>query len=1146
MKKSKIILICMFLIVLSSFVSGRITNGSSTEIISCSVNQCRNPGSIITSSTNNTIAISLSSAIANDGYISTVNLNTADLSITSLDSWEFETTSLTQNNKLLAHHSNNTCYIAGYSGESIDGYISTFIIDENGNIQTSFQDSWEFNPVGTNGVDITYLQDDTYAVIHSNQTNNNWSSIFFVNITSDCNIVKEKVAETPFWSYGGTTVDIFGLHKTGNNIILANTRELNDQNNLTSLTYSTSPYSFTIIDSQAIGERRQASYSRFHNINDTDVVISYIDYSADGELKTIRVENDGTFSTTDTSQITDLASNWAGIASLDNNRSILAFREPTNGVYQIGLYNITDTSTINPPAEDENVTWTSTGIRSRMTHLHNGYFILHETRNDDGVWLTAFNSTFEDVTPPPVVQEKVNTSLLATDINVTSAIISSTAYSDIYEISINTSETNTSIFLMGSFNVVKTTGGGSSDVYINILLNGTSILEEKVRTVSRPPNDEGSTGHSPVFFSVEQGTHNITYQFRRTGSGDVEINDVDLNLGRLETNLLTNVTGDLLDINESFNENTLTPIFNYTETKTQYSKGYHTATLFLETDAITNLTCKIDGSTDSPYFKRTLNPGSTGSAILSFIEDESLDSENMSLNCSNTNGATVNMTGKLLYFSLNDNDNNTIQNGQHSYVGTDTTTVRTLTAGTYNLANLTLLRGNGTGVFFSASASAYTTSGDQTATFFINSTLDDSCYSKKERRFGTDDSLGVAYIYSVCNAQTTAIGDSTEYGLWVTVPAGETLVIADESLSVFETDNLDTTNINLAPTVSITEPANGTIKNTTFNIGWSVFDTSNDRYLVNVTIDNGTVFNILNNSIDTTTSFAYNPIELADGYYNITVTACENETTELFCGSNTVEVYIMALDSNATNLALTSSSCTINSVFTLTGTFDCVGDVNCSGSAFIDSISDLCTIQTNGSSTYNIQAGTSTSFISTYSCSLATNYAFDFNVSNIGDAELTTQLNVTCEQGGGLTDEESSCILTGKYVNGTDCAVGTLITGVNSMGTPLAILLMLGVINLVLFLLPKIVDKFSEDEILNMTIKYGLIIGGFYMLLFNGSIALTLADNVSLGISGELGTFLWFVSKVIYISILIFFVKYFLAVINIIKVRKYNKRMGIQ
>jgi len=113
--------------------------------------------------------------------------------------------------------------------------------------------------------------------------------------------------------------------------------------------------------------------------------------------------------------------------------------------------------------------------------------------------------------------------------------------------------------------------------------------------------------------------------------------------------------------------------------------------------------------------------------------------------------------------------------------------------------------------------------------------------------------------------------------------------------------------------------------------------------------------------------------------------------------------------------------------------------------------------------------------------------------------------------------------------------------GSGSVG--IGILALLIIINVGVFSISRI--KLSKNLILNHILKGSSVLMGLYLLSLNMTIAVTMADNFTLGINQELFRFLWLINWVIYITMFIIIFKYILEILQLWTAKKMMNRMGL-
>ncbi|MCK5025816.1 MAG: hypothetical protein KAS15_04445, partial [Nanoarchaeota archaeon] len=446
----------------------------------------------------------------------------------------------------------------------------------------------------------------------------------------------------------------------------------------------------------------------------------------------------------------------------------------------------------------------------------------------------------------------------------------------------NTSRPDTNFTLFTSMNIKKLTGEGASDVWIRFKVDNVEILEEKLRTVETI-GDEGSTGTKPITFNVSSGEHNFTIEFKRTGNGSIDVNDFDLAVLKFITTLENTVRVQLTTDSYNHSSPSFVPAFNWTITKSYVAPTYFLIKQTVQGDASSATVDyyfeDLDTNVISSFWRRYLSsPSDVGSVSGVNIEGADIGEGNHTIQ-SKTSAGTVTVDFSLIEFDLNDNELNLINSFQVSNPLTNLTASKNYSEGLHNLANKTVTIQNGTQYFLAMTSSFATTTGNQTPTYFINSSEvpESSCYSKRERYLSSDSDVGNAFIYMVCKNLT--VGNTYTFNLWLNVSSGENVSQFDESFNGFEITGFDTTSINLAPIPNeITNPAQGDHEGGIINITWLAFsDPNGDPVTYNVSLFNSD--DTFNQTINTSTGLTYqsfNSTTVPDGDWMIYVEGCDD------------------------------------------------------------------------------------------------------------------------------------------------------------------------------------------------------------------------------------------------------------------------------
>lgn len=463
--------------------------------------------------------------------------------------------------------------------------------------------------------------------------------------------------------------------------------------------------------------------------------------------------------------------------------------------------------------------------------------------------LAIYNNTVgtDNFAPLGPVIELGNTSLLAINRELQDFIFSDSNFINASIINFNTSSPNTTFLVLSSMNIEKLDAGGTNVITVRIILDSDEILiEEDLRTVTGT-SDIGSAGTSPVTFSVASGEHNITYQFKRSGPGNIQILNFDFNMIQFVSNLGNNVRNQLLLTDFNHTDTSFTTAFNWTMVKTINSTtfiiarntlrktgaGSTIATYFFENLA-TNDT--------SPFWQRFISDSSDiGSVSGIYIDPEEAGTHNHSIQSRQTDaGDVVFVNGSLVDFDLEDSDNFTIPFFQVSNESTNLTDSIILGAGIHLLAESSVLNVVGDSYFISFFTSFSSTTGIQTPRYFLDSPnlTSGQCFTEKLRTLSDNNDIGNAFAYTICEGLSANV--SYTFRLWVDVGSGESLTQLDENLLGFETTNFSITEGQVAPIASaITNPINGSNVSGSDIITWLPFFESNeDLVTYNVTLLN--------------------------------------------------------------------------------------------------------------------------------------------------------------------------------------------------------------------------------------------------------------------------------------------------------------------
>jgi hypothetical protein len=483
-----------------------------------------------------------------------------------------------------------------------------------------------------------------------------------------------------------------------------------------------------------------------------------------------------------------------------------------------------------------------------------------------------------------------NTSYLGIAINISDTTFSSSTDTEIFEFNFNTSSANTNIGILNSLNIEKTTGSGLSVVSLNITIDGISVFDDSIRSISTK-NQAGVSGTDTLFFNVSNGEHILKIFARKTGNGAIALTNWDFSMGQFITPDGTEGRGNATTINSTFVSTTPIVVNTKEIVKIVNTSTYVSATIRVSANQTTDVICRFENGGFSPYSIVTIpDDASTRSFATGYITEPESQTDTLNYTCFDTTGANVTIEGRFVEVDMADNTGNTVGHMSATNSSTNYTSTSTLQAGDTEIVSDNIVLKNGTNFLVSVSISANSTTGEQTPIYYVhveNSTDDEVCRSTKERY--TEGDIGNAFFFPVCEGLNA--GETYHVSAHVIVAAGEELILYDESLTLFENTIFDTTIINIPPVVTISIPEDADNITGSQIINFTATDVQ--EFLINVTANNGTdTTEIAMELPKGTVNATWDTTSIADGYWNITVLAYENETVDLFTGNATIQVLV--------------------------------------------------------------------------------------------------------------------------------------------------------------------------------------------------------------------------------------------------------------
>jgi len=509
---------------------------------------------------------------------------------------------------------------------------------------------------------------------------------------------------------------------------------------------------------------------------------------------------------------------------------------------------------------------------------------------------------------------ETNTSIPAVRFNVSDFDFASSTYVTAANESFNTTASEATMLLVTSFNAKAETGNETRDVYARVIMDGTELIDEKVRTISGDA-DEGSTGIDPLLFNVTTGEHYIQVDFRRTGNDSVEINDIDMVLVKV------NATGDaelrynLTQVDYSHDDTSFAPEFQWTVDTFYFGKFSMSANA---TAVGTYYFENLNTSDTSPLWQRYLSDsGDTGSVSMVWYEE--INQTYTHAIQSKSDGANITVSGSIVEFDTTTNDGQNVNAFQTSNPSTDIDNYLAYTEGSHNIANATITNYIGDSYFVGAVVT-YNASAESTPAIHINSSSlsQANCYSKKERYLSGTSDIANVYIYTICEGLTNT---SYTFNLWLDVPANVTVNLLDESLAGFEATEFSIAEGYLPPIPnSITSPSSGQRVKDTINVTWLSFaDPNDDLSYYNISLLNSD--DSFNQTIAGSVSVLYQTFDtttIEDGTYKAQVEAVDAQNLSSssnlqFIIDNTVPIVTITSPDNVTEYPSSTVTLTFSS-----------------------------------------------------------------------------------------------------------------------------------------------------------------------------------------------------------------------------------------
>ena len=442
----------------------------------------------------------------------------------------------------------------------------------------------------------------------------------------------------------------------------------------------------------------------------------------------------------------------------------------------------------------------------------NYYSKIYKYRTSDKGKLTIKYRVTEDDSNYKVrlFDPPVNTTVKHAEVTIADTIVDGNTYVLYSNSSFNATD-QTQVIFTGGGQVNKQTGGSPSDLYTRIKFNNTIIYDRLTRIVTKA-EDRGTAQIFPFNFTVPSGENYVSIEFREDGVNTLSIPLFELHAFKPESGQSNPLPFQVTSLNNAtFSSLTPLNIFNFSLGKADNSSMYIDIVQEIKkpTSPEDTVTCFANNTNTG---QQTLNwtqflvsntaRGMTG---MNIISDKNNLSEDWEIYCNSEMGETIDTNITVFMMDMADTLNNTVifdQVSNESVVG--------LTAGENIMQSSLITPRTDSQLTGVATFVIQSTSGGQegifTPSFFVNISSGEVC-GLYQRSTTQDKDIQTAKFYYACNVTKDV---ETNVSWWVNVTTGNTLNVRSFSSSIFETEQLNITAINIPPLVFIDQPLNDT------------------------------------------------------------------------------------------------------------------------------------------------------------------------------------------------------------------------------------------------------------------------------------------------------------------------------------------------
>ncbi len=374
--------------------------------------------------------------------------------------------------------------------------------------------------------------------------------------------------------------------------------------------------------------------------------------------------------------------------------------------------------------------------------------------------------------------------------------------SETYILFLNSSFNHTGsnkIYFMGSAQTLKASGNPSTDLYMNISVDGVTYVDKKIRTISGI--DDRGVFSIPIFeFNASTSQHNITIQVREDGLGSVNLSNFKLHILEQSNSGSDNISIVLNSDEALYNSQLYVNVLNFT-----VEKFANTSTYFDLTDKISinsgtssnSPSCYLVNSITSEktpeyyrFLSSTTDSGSTGITYKS--NSNTTGNETWKLFCKSSDTDTINSSVTFFALPTTDDSGNIVAsfgNSTNTSVSISGSSNKIISYSNHELLNSTHLEV--TGSVYIQSTSAKQDNSDSPLIYINNTGNDGSCYKQFFRSLDSNNDIGAIKFYLSCSNLT--LGSFQNITMYIDVASGETLDVLGATISGIESNEITVT-----------------------------------------------------------------------------------------------------------------------------------------------------------------------------------------------------------------------------------------------------------------------------------------------------------------------------------------------------------------